>query len=60
MSFPALTIPFSHIFLWVASCIAEADAIIADGAKTFLATETVIFINRPANLPNKAPRNSPD
>ena len=58
--FSALTTPRLRIFLWIASSIAEADAIAANGAKRFLAKRTATFINGPANLPDKAPRSPPD
>ena len=38
--FPALTTPFSCIFLWIAPSIAETDAIVANGAKKNLVTGT--------------------
>ena len=51
ISFPVLTAPLSCIFLWIS--IAQADAIVANGANTFLAKGTTTFINGPANLSNK-------
>ena len=57
---PAFTTPHPHIFLWIAlSIIVEADAIVANGAKTFLAKGPA-FINGSRNVPNKALRNSHD
>ena len=47
--FPSLTTPLKHIFLWMALSIAEADAIVAKGAKTYLANRTAICFNGPAS-----------
>ena len=54
----ALTTPLPCIFLQIAPCNAEADAIKLNGAKMFLAKVRANF-NGPANLPNKVPRTSP-
>ena len=43
------------------SCIiAEAAAVIPNGAKTFFAKGIATFINGPANLLNNDPKNPPD
>ena len=47
-------------FLWVPASIAEAAAVITNGAKMFFAKETATFSNGPANLLNNEPKNSPD
>ena len=47
-------------FFWISASIAEADAVIPNGAKTFFAKGTAIFINGPAILLNKDPKNPPD
>ena len=39
---------------------ADADDIVGNGARTFLAKGTATFSNEKANLPNKAQINSPD
>ena len=49
---PALTTPTPSI--------AAADAIVANGASTFLTKGTTTVVNVPANLPYKTPRNYPD
>ena len=53
---PALTTPFLCIFLSIATFIAEADAMVANNKKIFLAKGTATCISGPPNLPNKAPR----
>ena len=58
--FRALTTPPPRIFFWVTLPIAEADAIVANGAKTFLAKGTAISINGSTNFPNKVTRNPPN
>ena len=47
-------------FFWIPASIAEAAAVIPNGAKTFFAKAIAIFINRPANLLNNDPKNPPD
>ena len=44
----------------ISASIAEAAAVIANGAKTFFATGTATFTNRPANLLKNDPKNPPD
>ena len=56
--FAITTLP--RILLCVVQSIADTDAIVANGAKKFLATGTPTLINGPANLPNKTPRNPLD
>ena len=48
-----------HFFL-IPSSIAEAAAVIPNGAKIFFAKGSATFINGPANLLSKDPKNSPD
>ena len=67
--FPALKRPLSHIFLWIAPSIAQADIIVANGAKKTQKTTTTTtkkqktnkqtFTDGIANLPNKVPK-TPD
>ena len=63
--FPALKTPVLLIsivpvnFLWIAPSIAEADSIVANGAKNFLANRTQTLISGPAHLPNKALESPP-
>ena len=47
-------------FFWIPASIAEAVAVIPNGAKTFFAKGISTFINRPANLLNNDPKNLPD
>ena len=47
-------------FFWIPAPIAEAAAVITNGAKTFFAKEIATFINEPATLLNNDPKNSPD
>ena len=47
-------------FFWIPASIAEAAAVIPNGAKTFFAKGIATFINRPANLLNNDPKNYPD
>ena len=47
-------------FFWIPATIAEAAAVIPNGAKIFFAKGTATFINGPANLLNKDPKNPPD
>ena len=51
--------PEPCIFL-IPPSIAEAAAVIPNGAKIFFANGTATFINGPANLLNKEPKNPPD
>ena len=44
-------------FFWIPASIAEATAVIPNGAKTFFARGIATFINGPANLLNKDPKN---
>ena len=48
------------IFFWTPASIAEAAAVISNGAKIFFAKGTATFINRPANLLNSDPKFPPD
>ena len=48
------------IFVWIPESIAEAAAVIHNGAKVGFANGTATFINRTAILLNNAPKNSPD
>ena len=47
-------------FFWIPASIAEAAAVIHNGAKTFFAKGIATFIKGPANLLNKDPKNPPD
>ena len=48
------------IFFSVPASIAEAAAVIPNGAKTFFAKGIVTFINGPPSLLNNDPKNPPD
>ena len=53
----------NHVFLfffWIPASIAEAAAVIPNGAKTFFAKGITTFINGPANLLNNDPKNPAD
>ena len=47
-------------FFWIPASIAEAAAVIPNGAKKIFATGIATFINGPANLLNKDPKTTPD
>ena len=47
-------------FFWIPASIAEAAAVIPNGAKIFFAKGTATFINGPANLLNNDPKNPPE
>ena len=47
-------------FFWIPASIAKAAAVIPNGAKTCFAKGIATFINGPANLLNKDPKNPPD
>ena len=47
-------------FFWIPASIAEAAAVIPNGAKTFFAKGIATFTNKPANLLNNDPKNPPD
>ena len=48
------------IFFWIPASIAEAAAVIPNGAKIFFAKGTGTFINEPAILLKNEPENPPD
>ena len=48
------------LFFLTPASIAEAAAVIPNGAKIFFAKETVTFINGPFNLLNNDTKNPPD
>ena len=50
-----VVVPEQWIFFWIPASIAEAAAVIPNGAKTFFAKGIATFINGPANLLNKNP-----
>ena len=51
----------NHVFFfWITASIAEAAAVILNGAKTFFAKGIATFINQPADLLNNNPKNYPD
>ena len=52
--------PEPCIFFWIPASIAEAAAVILNGAKTFFAKGIATFLNRLANLLNNNPKNLPD
>ena len=54
-----VVVPEPCIFL-IAPSIAEAAAVILNGAKMFFAIGTAAFINGPANLLNNEPKNPPN
>ena len=45
------------VFFWIPASIAEAVAVIRNGAKIFFANGIATFINEPANLLNNDPKN---
>ena len=47
-------------FFLIPASIVEAAAVIPNGAKTFFAKGTAIFINGPGNLTDNDPKNPPD
>ena len=47
-------------FFLIPAPVAEAAAVIPNGAKRFFAKGIVAFINEPANLLNNDPKNPPD
>ena len=49
-----------YFFFWIPASIAEAAAVIPNGAKIFFAKGIAAFINGPANLLNNDPKNPPD
>ena len=51
---------FFFFFFWIPALIAEAAAIIPNGAKVIFTEETATFINGPANLLKDDPKHSPD
>ena len=55
-----VVVPEPCIFFWTPVSIAEAAAVIPNGAKIFPANGTATFINRPANLLNSDPKTPPD
>ena len=52
--------PEPCIFFWILAWIAEASAVIPNGAKIFFAEGTATFISGPANLLNNDPENPLD
>ena len=55
-----IVVPEPCIFFLIPASIAEAAAVIPNGAKMFLAKGTATFINEPINLLNNDPKNPPD
>ena len=54
-------VPEPSIFFWIPTSIAEAAAVISNGAKIVLfAKGTATFIDGPANLLSNKPKNPPD
>ena len=60
-SFEIITVavPEPCIFFWILASIAEAAAVIPNGAKIFFAIGTATFISWPADLLNNDPKNPP-
>ena len=56
----ALKIPHPLIFIWIATSIAEVNAIIANSAVKFFTEETPTYLNQQVNLPNKAGKHPHD
>ena len=52
--------PEPCIFFWIPASIADAGAVICNGAKIFFAKGTPTFISGPASLLNNDPKNPPD
>ena len=52
--------PRTMYFFWIPASIAQAAAVVPNGAKIFFAKGTAIFINGPANLLNNDPKNPPN
>ena len=50
----------NHVIFWFPASIAEAAAIIPNGAKRFFAKGIATFTNEPANLLNNDPKNPAD
>ena len=48
------------IFFWIPASIAEAAAVISNGAKKYFAKGTTTSINGPASLLDNDPKNLPD
>ena len=55
-----VVVPEPCILFSIPASIAEAAAVIPNGAKTFFAKGIATFINGPANLLNNDPKNPPD
>ena len=55
-----VVVPEPCVFFWIAPSIAEAAAVIPNGAKIFFANGTATFINGPAILLSNALKNPPD
>ena len=51
---------YFFFFFWIPASIAQAAAVVPNGAKQFFAKGTAIFINGPANLLNNDPKNPPN
>ena len=47
-------------FFWIPASIAEAAAVIPNGARTFFAKGIAIFVSGPAILLNNDPKNLPE
>ena len=55
-----VVVPEPCIFFWIPASIAEAAAVIPNGAKTFFAKGIATFINGTTNLLNNDHKNPPD
>ena len=54
-----VVVPEPCISFWIPASIAEAAAVVPNGAKTFFAKGTTTFVNGPASLLNSDPNPSP-
>ena len=55
-----VVVPDLCILFWIPASISEAAAVIPNDAKMYFAKVIATFINGPANLLNKDPKNPPD
>ena len=55
-----VVVPKPCIFFWIPALIAEAAAVIPNGANIFFTQRSATFINRPANLLNNDPKDLQD
>ena len=55
-----IVVPEQCIFFWIPASLAEAAAVIPNGAKIFFARRTTTFSNEPANILNTDPKTPPN